>query len=364
MSPLLSVIVPVYNAEKYLKKCLDSIEFQTLKNIEIIVINDGSLDNSKEILEKYVEKDERFILMDQINLGVSVARNKGLDVARGEYIGFVDSDDYIELDMYEKMYRKAKKFNADIVISNVKDIIEDSFSRSLNFEEGLAILEGYCLEKFLRTKYFKTGSAVWHKIFRRELVEKNSIRFVNYNEVSSEDTIFNLMSIVSSKRIYFLDEMLYNYFLKRENSLTSSSASEINMTKRGRKTIEIFTKYCKDRYINIEEFTNYLIYRELIGALGHVKSKNLFSIRNEITFFLEESNYSEFIGKLCRDEKYIYYFKNDKDHYSKLHNLYDKMFILLCRSKLYLLASIFQYFRLARSEKIQKNDRRNYLEKQ
>ena len=104
-----SIIVPVYNVEKYLKRCLDSITNQTLKELEIICINDGSTDNSLKILKQYAHKDKRISIINKQNEGLSVARNTGMEAASGEYIGFVDSDDWIDLDFYKKLYTTAKK---------------------------------------------------------------------------------------------------------------------------------------------------------------------------------------------------------------------------------------------------------------
>ena len=112
----ISIIVPVYNVEKYLERCLDSLINQTLKDIEIICINDGSTDNSSEILKEYAKKDSRIIIINQNNQGISVARNNGMNKAKGKYIGFVDSDDWVDLDFFEKLYKAAEKHNAQIAV--------------------------------------------------------------------------------------------------------------------------------------------------------------------------------------------------------------------------------------------------------
>lgn len=115
--PLISIIIPIYNVEKYLDRCINSVINQTLTDIEIILINDGSTDKSLEICNKYAERDERIILINQNNLGASVARNKRLDIAKGYWIGFIDRDDYIEHNMYEILYDNAIKNNVDICAS-------------------------------------------------------------------------------------------------------------------------------------------------------------------------------------------------------------------------------------------------------
>ena len=121
-----SIIIPIYNGEKHLAECLDTIQNQTYTNLEIICINDGSRDKSLSILKEYQKKDDRFIVIDQKNAGQSKARNEGIRRASGKYISFVDCDDFIELDMIEKMVLKAEETNADIVITNFSLYFEDT----------------------------------------------------------------------------------------------------------------------------------------------------------------------------------------------------------------------------------------------
>lgn len=231
MNPIVSVIIPVYNSQKCIESCINSILSQTLKEIEIIAINDGSTDDSYKILKKLLEKDCRIRLINQENRGVSAARNRGLEEARGEFIGFVDADDYIDKTMYEKMYEKAKKFKSDIVICNVSDVSNGSRKVSLNLNEGVIDIESSKESKFLRDEYFRLGSAVWHKIFRTSLIKENKIKFINYSEVASEDTLFNYEAMLKAKRLYCIDEALYDYKIS-ENSLTKSKSAKENMIKR------------------------------------------------------------------------------------------------------------------------------------
>ena len=125
MEVIISVIVPVYNSEKFLSDCIESLRNQSLKEIEMIFINDGSTDSSLKILREYEKIDSRIKVIDQKNSGPSAARNKGLDIAKGEYISFIDSDDWIDKDMYKEMYYIAKKNNSDAVISDMKVVNEN-----------------------------------------------------------------------------------------------------------------------------------------------------------------------------------------------------------------------------------------------
>ena len=138
-----SVIIPVYKAEKYLNRCLDSLLAQTFENWNAICIDDGSPDNSGAILDSYADKDDRFIVVHKKNAGVSAARNDGIKKADGEYIFFMDADDWIDLDMFEKMYRKAKEFDADVVFCN-RMYNNDSYRPTKDIPSGY-----YCREQIL-----------------------------------------------------------------------------------------------------------------------------------------------------------------------------------------------------------------------
>ena len=120
--PKVSIIVPIYNSEKYMEKCIDSILNQTLNDIEIILVNDGSTDSSLEIAERYKQRDKRVIIINQINSGPSIARNNGIKIATGKYIGFVDSDDYIEKTMYEKLFEVADNNKVNVAMCNYNEI--------------------------------------------------------------------------------------------------------------------------------------------------------------------------------------------------------------------------------------------------
>ena len=130
-----SIIVPVYNVEKYLKRCLESLVNQTLKDIEIICVNDGSTDGSLAILNEYVRNDDRIVVINQENSGQSVARNRGIDVAKGEYIGFVDSDDWVCEDYFERLHNSAIQNNAEIAVGGIIRLHKFNGRKFLNFDK-------------------------------------------------------------------------------------------------------------------------------------------------------------------------------------------------------------------------------------
>ena len=207
-----SVIVPVYNVEKYLKKCLDSLVNQTLKDIEIIVVNDGSPDNSDKIIEKYAQKYKNIKAYTKENGGLSDARNYGLKKATGDYIAFVDSDDYVSKDMYKKMYEKAINGNFDMVVCDINYVYENS-------EE---IKRAYSNIKMDTTNIKKTMiniyPAAWNKIYKKKLF-KTGIEFKKGVWFEDVEFIYRLLPHV--KTIGVINEP-YNYYMQREGSITSS----------------------------------------------------------------------------------------------------------------------------------------------
>jgi len=201
----ISVIVPIYNVEFYLCRCLDSLVNQTLRNIEIICINDSSPDNSLAILKKYAEKDNRIKIIDfEKNQGVNAARNSGMKIAKGEYIGFCDPDDYVDLDFYEKLYELAKNKNADIVYGNAKIL------NYLAKEETIA----YEKSKRFSLRCFWTG------IYRKTMLKKHSIKFPTNNIIIGGDNIFLVHATTVTEKIVFLDNPYYHY-IRRNDSLAN-----------------------------------------------------------------------------------------------------------------------------------------------
>lgn len=235
--PKISVIVPVYNTEQYLEKCLGSLIAQTLADIEIICVNDGSTDNSGAVLQNFAKKDARIIVINQENLGQSAARNTGIDAAKGEFIGFLDADDWCDLNMFEKLYQNAIRYDSDISMCSITVFDEksdeylahdpymslDVFPR--NFEN--TVFSAHEIYDFI----FRICVVPWNKIYKREFLRKNNIRFpLNLNY---EDNVFCLECLLSSDKTSIVKEPLVVY---RMNSEVSYSRSE----KHDRKKLDFF----------------------------------------------------------------------------------------------------------------------------
>ena len=207
-----SIIVPVYNVEKYLRKCLDSLINQTLKDIEIICINDGSTDKSLEILEEYKNRDSRIILLNQENSGQSIARNNGIKKATGEYIGFVDPDDWIDLDYYEKLYNAASTNDTDIAVGGIIRVTGIKKKKFLNFEKE-TITDNTNLKFELCDVPEK--SYVWNKIYKTEKLKE--IGLVFEKGIFYEDCIFTPQALFYLGKIVTVPNIYY-YYLRRGNS--------------------------------------------------------------------------------------------------------------------------------------------------
>ncbi len=224
MVPAISVIVPVYNREKKLSKCVESILSQSFENFELILVDDGSTDASLEVCNRYAERDDRVKVMHKSNGGVSSARNVGLCSLRGEYITFIDSDDYIESDFFQYAYSKSKEYNADIFAT--RSFIETWNNNVVTnrtydeYSEGLCDVKG-ALEDWA-VQGCRSGSwlVVWGKLYKANIIIDNSLGF-DTSMKWGEDTCFNLDVLSKSKKIYCSKECFYHYVKEDKESLTS-----------------------------------------------------------------------------------------------------------------------------------------------
>ncbi len=213
-----SVIIPVYNVEDYLEKCLDSIIYQTLEDMEIICINDESTDSSLEILNEYAKRDSRIIIKSQENQGLSGARNHGIRVATGEYYYFIDSDDWIELDALEKLYDHAKRNDSDIVFFNSIEHLKENKTRNRIYlptddEDYNNFVFDYTYNKRL---VMNNKFVVWTKFFKASLIKDNDLIF---HFRLFEDVAFHVETLFLAQRVSYLPEILHHYNRLNQDSL-------------------------------------------------------------------------------------------------------------------------------------------------
>lgn len=286
-----SIIVPVYNVEKYLKKAIESALNQSYKNLQIILVNDGSTDKSGEICDKYKEKDTRVEVIHKENGGLSDARNAGLDIATGEYIMFLDSDDFFTPNSVEIMYKEIEEKKADFIIGNYinTDPNGKKWENSI-FDENI-----YDNFKLSITDYEKSffimNSGVWNKIFRKEFIDRLNLRFIK--GLPAEDAIFTTYCFVNTDKVYYQKEVIYNY---RQNY--SARTISTNCTKQYFEGINKAYKYIYNNFIESNNLgfyryfyaknVSYLLCKLIDSKL--IEDKEKIDIFNEMKWFFDLKN--------------------------------------------------------------------------
>ena len=224
-APKVSVVVPVYNTEKYLKRCIDSITSQTLEEIEIVIVDDGSKEECARLCDEIADTDPRIKVVHKQNGGLGFARNSGIAAATGEYIGFVDSDDYIAPNMYESLYGAVQKYDADLAISGICFVGGNTFGKTgeyveKNYFDKDTVFEAEGMKELLLgvigalpndpddSKY---GVSVCKNIFRRSLMCQNNIEFLSERKILSEDTLFMVDFIKSAEKAVGIFGAYYCY---------------------------------------------------------------------------------------------------------------------------------------------------------
>lgn len=250
----ISIIIPVYKVEETLERCVDSAIEQTYENIEIILVNDGSPDDCGEICERYAKKDNRILVLHRDNGGLSEARNSGMEIMTGQYVYFLDSDDFIEKDSIELLQKRAETTKADIIIGNYKIINEKNEIVFRQPFDKSSLNHQLLSDSTERFKYFfgkSYGTTAWNKLYNCEFLNKLGIKFEKNDVIFAEDLLFNLKVIINYPKIELVDNYTYFYY-KSTGSITTS-----------------FKKNLAERYINLgESFYNYACE---IGKGSHIK---------------------------------------------------------------------------------------------
>ena len=218
-----SVIIPVYNAEKYLRQCLDSVLSQSLKEIEIICVDDGSADKSRDILREYATADERLKIMTQENRGPGAARNSGMEAAAGRYIMFLDADDWFEPDMLSDLYETAERNSADITVCKAERF-DNRTGKTLDsawmLKEEYLPGEAFSPEEIAEHLFQFTYGQVWDKLFYRKFLVEKELRFPEM--WAAEDTAFAYKGLLQAERICVLPEVKVHYRVNVNGSVSNS----------------------------------------------------------------------------------------------------------------------------------------------
>ena len=326
-----SVIVPVYNVEKYLPQCIESLIKQTLKDIEIILIDDGSKDSSGKICDQYAEKDQRIRVIHKKNAGVSAARNDGIETAKGEYIIFVDSDDFVPENAYEKMYEDAKLHESDVVFADMY-ILKNGKTKWVHFfDKPFVSSERKYLDELIKADLFITycpnppssGPAFGYggptnKLVRKQLLDANNIRFDVRVKGIFDDIIYSAYLFANAQTISYVDVPVYNYRIV-EGSLTQSYKE--NMLEINEAIFasweEFFAKYDSEGKFREAYYAN------VLRRLSH-------SIYN---YFFSDGNPEKNRRKICKELKELlgtepYRTAAKKSEFKKLSKKYKVLTIL------------------------------------
>lgn len=237
----ISIIVPVYSVEKYLPQCLNSLINQTYTNLEIICVNDGSPDRSYEILQRYATQDARIRVITQENQGVSAARNRGLAVAQGDYIMFVDGDDWIDLDTCQRAVETAEKYGTDVVFwSYVREYEHESKEKLMPLDNETVLYGdeakymlhrrqlGLLGEELAHPEYADSMVTVWGKLYTNRLLRRSGAEFVNIRKIgTSEDAVFNMEALREIDTAVYIKRCLYHYRKCNLSSMTTRYKSEL-----------------------------------------------------------------------------------------------------------------------------------------
>lgn len=299
--PKISVIVPVYNTEKYLSKCLDSILNQTMKDIEVIVVNDGSKDDSQILIDEYKAKDQRIISIKKENGGLSDARNLGIDFASAEYIAFVDSDDYIDTTMFERMFYLAEKHDSEIVFCDLVKVDENG-NEFRDLPQSPQLPEKIILENDFSI-FGEMSCFACNKLFKKSLFDNHRFR----KGIHFEDIELIPKLVLDSTIISKINEPFYKYF-ERQDSITKSHTEKgLDMFLAVNEVKDYFYSSKYNRFVtDLNRFQMFQGYYSYLAYLAYIKDKLLKrDMLNELDIFLKNN-------KLTKKElrRYIRFDKN------------------------------------------------------
>ena len=273
-SPLVTLIVPVYNVASFLQNALDSISAQSFRNFEVILLNDGSTDASPDICRAQVRADSRFHLIDKVNTGVSDSRNRALDQARGKYIQFLDADDWLTTDAVETLLHTAESTGADLVLSHFYRVAGTRMAQRGHIKKQRILTRREFAEEMMKAPANYYYGVLWNKLYRRSIIEAHRLRFPA--DVSwCEDFLFNLNYIEQVRLVAAVPKPTY-YYRKREDSLVNANASLRRAVVMKRSTFD----YYKELYQKLDLYEeqkgrvySYLLSAAVDGAVGPLAPK-------------------------------------------------------------------------------------------
>ena len=339
MKDIISVIVPVYNVKQYLKRCVNSILAQTKVNLQIILVDDGSTDGSSELCDELKKINDNIVVIHKKNGGLGFARNSGLDVATGDYVSFIDGDDYIENDYYFNLLHELNESNSDTVISGHKKVYKDHtaiFSYSfgnitLDTDISKKIIPLMCGKGLVGDKYLEMSSCM--NLYSMDIIASNGLRFYSERKYISEDLLFNIDYFRKSKRVFISQNSGYCYCFN-QNSLTQKYLTDrINKQK-------TMTQKIIDTLINGEEWSQDCEQRILNNYLMWVRA----CIKLEQKYYKDNGfrNSYKNIKKICNDDFVIESYKRYDNKYS---NFPSRIVNSCVKHKLYMVLWLIMYLK-------------------
>lgn len=319
MNEKISVIIPCYNAEKYLEKCLESVVNQTYKNLEIVCVNDGSSDKTIKILENYADSDKRIKVINQENFGASQARNNALKLITGSYVAFVDSDDWVDITAFEKAVDKIENYNCDLVFWSYNKCYGDNILKNPIYGIESKLLQNSNYVDFYRTLFGLSGEqlnhpeladslcTIWGKLYKRELLD--GTEFVDLKEIGTfEDGLFNIQCLINGKSAYYLADCLYNY--RKGNTTSITTKYKADLFEKWQNLFSIIDNFIKVNNLD-QSFEFALNNRIALSIIG----LGLNELSNPKGAILQIKN----IGKIINSEKYKKAYKNLEIKYFPIH---------------------------------------------
>lgn len=315
--PKVSIIVPVYNVEKYIKKCLDSLVNQTLKDIEIIVVNDGSPDNSQKIVDKYIKKYPKKVkAYIKENGGLGSARNYGIEKSTSDYLMFVDSDDYIELNMVELLYKKVNNTNADMAICRLFSVNED-----YKIIDTSSFINNKTCKNNLKYILFNNVS-VWNRIYKKDIIINNNLEF--RSGIWYEDIDFVLKYLTLTQNVEIVDVPLYNYLIRSGSIMNNKNVlKNLDILLSFDEIIKFLNEHNKFKkyYKEVEFLAIYHIYicglTRVINIKCNRKSKNkvIKEFNNYINQNFPKWKKNIYLNELDKRKKMVYILLNIKQYW-------------------------------------------------
>ena len=300
---LITVIIPCYNVEKYLKKCVDSIINQTHQNLEVILVDDGSTDTTAQLCDELAKTDKRIKVLHKVNGGLSNARNTGFAVATGNYVTFLDSDDWLEANTIKTAYNKMTKENLDLVIwGYTADFVDDN---EKVIDNRIFAVSGICEYStinsvFLQKSTLGISGYVWNKLYKTEIIRENNLSFENGISLV-EDILFNSLYFCKCRRIEFIDYVGNHYMQRKHQTLgTKSYENILDLKLIGCKARENILKYFGISNNNINKIMSFFYYDAFKSAITNIKTEPNISKKEKhqkIKLFLADKNVQFIVKK-------------------------------------------------------------------